>query len=136
MESISSVLPIVGVLLVIAGAAAFIWSYYMASLNKAQLESLRGDRDDLITRVGILEDQRTEAGRLGVLKDEKILKLEREIEVLKGIVTHDATIKDLIVAVQKHDKNVEVKYTDYMQIIGTVLQHVERLLEIQEKRGP
>lgn len=135
MDEFTKVLSIFAVVIAIAGSAAFIWAYYMASLSKAQLQNLRDDRDDLITRVSLLESEKDETTRLGVLKDNKILKLEREIDVLKGIVTHDSTIKDLIKAVQVHDEHVESKYVDYMEVNATLLKHVERLLDLQERGG-
>ena len=132
MSTLATVLAIFAAVIGIAGGAAFVWAYYMVSLNKEQVQALRGDRDDLITRVKLLEDDREQrildAAKAKVEKQE----LEAKITVLEGIVTHDATINELIVAVNKHDSNVEVKYAEYIRIATDVQEICKRLLDRME----
>lgn len=132
MSTLATVLAIFGAVIGIAGGAAFVWAYYMVSLNREQVQALRGDRDDLITRVKLLEDDREQrildAAKAKVEKQE----LEAKITVLEGIVTHDATINELIVAVNKHDSNVEVKYAEYIRIATDVQEICKRLLDRME----
>lgn len=129
MTQFTQVLSIFSVVMTVVGAAAFIWAYYMANLNRAQIAALRGDRDDLITRVGLLEADREALKDAAIIKDKTIAEATAKIAVLEGIVTHDATIKQLIAAVNRHDENVETKYETYMTVINKVLVSLELLLE-------
>lgn len=131
-ENISTVVILFAGVLVLIGAAAFIWAYYLVSLNKNQIEALRGDRDDLMTRVDLLEKDRERLSIDAAKKDSKLAEAQSKITVLEGIVTHDASINELIRTVNNHDENVEKRYDEYMKIISQVLQAVEIIIERQD----
>lgn len=126
MDRFQQIVTVFAFVMTVVGAAAFIWAYYMASLNKNQLEALRGDRDDLNERVKRLEAEKLE-------RDVKIEKLQTESKVLRDLVTNESKINDLLSALATHDANVEQKYTDYMAVTGTVLETTERVLERLEQ---
>lgn len=129
MTTFTTALSVFAAILGIAGAAAFVWAYYMVSLNKEQVAALRGDRDDLITRVKLLEEDREQRILLAAQTKVEKNELEAKIAVLEGIVTHDATINELIKAVERHDNNVERKYAEYITIATNTQQTVSRLLD-------
>ena len=129
MDQFTQILSIIAVILTITGAAAAVWAYSMASFSKAQIEALRGDRDDLKERVEILEEDREYLKKKALEKDKILEKANAKIAVLEGIVTHDVAITSLIATVQAHDANVEQHYNDYVGIISQVLQANEHILE-------
>lgn len=134
MGDFQKILTIIASVMTVAGGAAFIWAYYVASLNKAQIEALRGDRDDLLKRVGILEEDKKQLEQTAVKKDQAITETQAKVKVLESIVTHDVTINELIRTVASHDQNVQEHYDDYMKIMSQVLQANERILEHMERR--
>lgn len=135
MTTFATALSVFAAILGIAGAAAFVWAYYMVSLNKEQVAALRGDRDDLITRVKLLEEDREQRILLAAQTKVEKNELEAKIAVLEGIVTHDATINELIKAVERHDNNVERKYAEYITIATNTQQTVSRLLDRLEAQN-
>lgn len=135
MNNLTQVLLLFASILGVVGAASFVYAYYLVSLNKNQIEALRGDRDDLIKRVELLESDREELKKAAAKKDTQLAEASAKITVLEGIVTHDAIIQDLIVSLNRHDKNVETHYADYMAIVSQVLQATENLIEKWEKHA-
>lgn len=85
MNLSASLSAVLGVL-VLASTAGSVVAFYRATLAKSIIEGLRGDRDDLIVRVGL---QETEIARMAV----RMLSLEAENETLR-------TMKDSTHAVE------------------------------------
>ena len=75
-DAVNIAAAVLGIIVLIAGAVVF----SRASLVKAQLEALRGDRDDLQARVDRLEQE-------GKEKDNKITQLETKAQALETVVT-------------------------------------------------
>lgn len=91
---------IVGAILIVGTLVAVV----RANLAKAQVEALRGDRDDLMTRVQILEqnheDEKERANRLEARVAEEV----RAREVLERLVTGHDDIQNLAQQVAAHDE--------------------------------
>jgi len=95
--NINAIGEIILAVLTILGGAAGAFGYLRASYAKAQIDALRGDRDDLSARV-----QRLEA-------DNKDLETELEKEVtsrkaLETVVTAKAEIAKLVTILDSHDQ--------------------------------
>jgi hypothetical protein len=71
------------VLIALVSAASTVARY---SYVKAQLDNLRGDRDDLIKRVEILESDRTSLQQKNELLEHTILEERRKVAVLENVV--------------------------------------------------
>lgn len=134
MESLSSYLPLLGVVLVIVSTLAFIYAYYTMNLSKAQIQALRGDRDDLIVRLDNLREELDEVKSLRA--DEQVEKQELKTQVitLQSLVTHDSKINDLIDGLNAHDVKVSKKYEEYMSSNREILKRIDRLLALEETR--
>jgi hypothetical protein len=135
MESLSAYLPIVGVILVIVSTLAFIYAYYTMNLSKAQIAALRGDRDDQTARIKRLEDLIAEYEKRRESDLIEKQELKTLVTTLQGLVTHDTKINELIIKLDAHDTKVENKYTEYMESNREILNRIDRLLVIQERRN-
>lgn len=132
MDNLSRFLPLVGVILVLVSTLAFIYAYYTMNLSKAQIEALRGDRDDQAIRIKRLEDELKEVHSLREQDQIEKQELRTQVFTLQGLVTHDTKINELVQKLHDHDLNVEKKYADYMQSNREILLRVDRLLELWE----
>jgi uncharacterized coiled-coil DUF342 family protein len=103
------VVSIIGV----AGAVGIAIAVFRASYAKAQVEGLRGDRDDLIKRVEILEESKKE---LEVERD----KLSAESAQLKNVV---ATLERVVTGREQLDNIVTIlgQHTDGITQIASGL---------------
>ena len=131
MDTISSLLPVFGVVLVIVSTLAFIYAYYTMNLSKAQIVALRGDRDDQAVRIDRLEkeidDYKTQRAQDLVEKQE----LRAQVITLQSLVTHDTSINDLITGLHEHDRKVTHKYEEYMSSNREILHRIDKLLLLE-----
>jgi len=80
MESVNALVAIIGGLLALIVAVAAAVAMARASFAKAQIEALRGDRDDLTARVQMLESEN--------LRVSQALQVEQQArKVLERVVT-------------------------------------------------
>ena len=95
----SIILVIVAVIGLVASVAAIL-AYAKANFAKAQIEALRGDRDDLQARVKILEEEnpRTEAS----------LRVEQsKVSALEKVVTGKEELKLIQIRLESHEKSMQ-----------------------------
>lgn len=128
--TVVKVLGIVATLMTIVGGAAFIYAYYLVSFNRNQLEGLRNDRDDLITRIELLEADKEDRIRKSAADAEEIAKLEAKVVVLESVLTHDTAINGLIDTVTAHDIKVEQRYIKYMESNQEILAATRELVQL------
>lgn len=95
-DPITLVLSILGIIVIVAAAAAVA----RASFVKAQLDALRGDRDDLVARVNILEDENIRIST--ELKAETVRR-----EALEKVVTAKEQIDAVSLMLKKHDDRAQ-----------------------------
>lgn len=106
-DPLAVTLTILGLIALVASAVAV----GRSALVKAQLEALRGDRDDLNIRVGILEheneilkrDLKEESGRRQTL--ERVITAQEEIKILGSkLDEHDKLAREIntnVIAIKK-----------------------------------
>jgi hypothetical protein len=110
------IFAIIGVLTALAAAAAIIRATYA----KTQIEALRGDRDDLVARVGILEQENTrlkadldtEAEKRKAL--ETVVTARREIGELRALLERH---HETALSAEKTIKAVEVKVNNIARLV-------------------
>lgn len=101
----AGVLALIGIVTALAAAAAIA----RGSFAKAQIEALRGDRDDLQRRVEFLEDEYD--------RTRKELQAEKEkVDVLTGVVTGEAQLQSILTFLDDHGKTL----TKVLQAIENV----------------
>lgn len=76
---VSKVVSVLGVLFGILVAAAAAVAMARASFAKAQIEALRGDRDDLLKRVDLLEADNVRISEAHKQAEEKVRVLEKVV---------------------------------------------------------
>lgn len=113
---------------VLLGFAAVAVSYYKAKVTEAQLAALRGDRDDLKTRVDRLETDKTR------LETENTALLSR-VSVLESLVSPNDAIAKLVDALQAHDDNVATRYARQDKNIVQILKHLDKMIETREAQS-
>lgn len=128
-------LQVLGVVLGIAGAIAFVFAYGKANLANAQLTSLRGDRDDQAARIDRLEDEVNEWKAKWEEERTRRQQVETRVTILQGLVTHDSKINELIEIVTKHDGNVEDRFGDLMKSNNELLTLLGKLVESLESHA-
>ena len=113
---------------VLLGFAAIAVSYYKAKVTEAQLTALRGDRDDLKTRVERLESDKTR------LETENSALLAR-VSVLESLVSPNDAIAKLVEALQSHDDNAATRYARQDRNIVQILKHLDKMIEAMEDQS-
>lgn len=107
---LGSVFNLLAVAVTLVAAVASVTAFARASFAKAQIEALRGDRDDLQERCDRLEND------LAATKDQ--LETEKgKVAVLEGITIgkeHLVTIENLL---KRHDENVVKAVTGLKELI-------------------
>ena len=86
---------------------------------------MRGDRDDLKTRVERLETDKTR------LETENTALLAR-VSVLESLVSPNDAIAKLVDALQAHDDNAATRYAKQDRNIVQVLKHLDKMIEAME----
>lgn len=132
LDQVKDILQLLGYLLVFVAAVAVVFGYGKVKTTDQMLQGLRGDRDDLQTRVARLEEEKKK------LEDDNT-KLHNEVLVLKDMVTNREVINTLVAAFERHDQVVAQRYDEYRQTIDhmvDILQsNQQQLVHILEGRS-
>lgn len=126
MSSADSWLRIIAVVFAILGFLAVGVGYYKAKVTEAQLDALRGDRDDLKQRVDRLEGDKTR------LEGENNTLISR-VQVLESLVSPNEAINTLVAALKVHDDNVAERYKKNDRTLADIMGHVDQILNHLEK---
>lgn len=118
-------------ILLVGSAAALI----RASLANAQVTALRGDRDDLLKRVDILEhDSQTQVHRAESL--ERALAEERRARMtLERVITGREQLDAILQLLQHHDARVDQFFAELQHHDHLVTQHHQEHEEAAERRA-
>lgn len=119
--TLNIVFTIFGLVVLLAAAAAFA----RASFAKAQIDALRGDRDDLQKRVEILEGENT---RISTELDAEKVKLVAEqgkVRILENITIG----KDHLVTIERMISTHDEAVVEVSKNINQHLVNIERLLK-------
>jgi hypothetical protein len=110
---------------VLLGFTAVAVAFYKAKVTEAQLTALRGDRDDLKTRVERLEGDKVR------LETENSALLAR-VSVLESLVSPNEAIAKLVDALAAHDDNVGTRYAKQDRNINQILKHLDKIVASME----
>lgn len=121
---LSDLSGLLSAVLVIVAVAAAAWG----GLNRENLKTVRESNKDLIERVSILEAQQT-------IDRADIVRLTGENEVLRSVVTGEATLVALGSAVHDVQETLNTHHSAAEQWIGTLDNHVVQLIDLAKAQG-
>jgi biopolymer transport protein ExbB/TolQ len=112
-DSSNIIVAILAILTFIALAAGVV-GYARANFAKAQIEALRGDRDDLLTRVQILENDK-------VRTDAALLAEQGKVAALEKVVTGKEDLEHIQASLTEHDQLMRDQATKIMENLTLIL---------------
>lgn len=121
---------IIGAILLVGTLAAVV----RANLAKAQVEALRGDRDDLLKRVEILERDRAadKAAHDSVARD--LAEERRARQVLERVVTGREQLDQITTLLLQHDQRVDgIRQTIENGMARVEVMHTEHENSAEER---
>lgn len=131
MQTVQTLLGILGILLGLVVIAASITAYYKVSVSQAQIKELRADRDDQQIRIERLK----EALAAERLEREKVTTqyetLLKRYEQLEKVVTGREQLDHLQQQLDAHDQRVNILHSDLKQRLDLLEAHMRN-----DKRGP
>jgi uncharacterized protein (DUF3084 family) len=129
--NLTTVAGILQLLAIIAGlivAAATVVAFFRANLARAQIEGLRGDRDDLIDRNERLTKTLAELKESNAVRDATISEQVHKIHILEKVVTGREQLNHLQKQLDAHDKRVDERHITLVKMMGEVVES-NRLLK-------
>jgi chromosome segregation ATPase len=129
MDSINTLLPILGWAAVATGGAASLFALFRSKYIKATLEELRGDRDDQAVRIQRLEKERDELERGNIRRDAIIEQLTSQNDTLKDALSGKAQLNHLQAQLDAHDKRVDDRHAALTKTMLEVVVSNEALSE-------
>lgn len=121
---VHQVLLVIAALIAIIVAVASVAAFLRASLAKAQIDALRGDRDDLKERVRILEEE----------NERKTLALQTEadkVKVLERVVTGKEALDRLQVSVDEAFVKLDNKHDELYRCLDETKKAVQELILLE-----
>lgn len=136
MMDVVKLLQVSAVVVGLVTLAAAVFAVFRASLAKAQIEALRGDRDDLQKRVDRLEDENTDLEESNKIRDATINEQINKIHTLEKVVTGREQLNHLQKQLDAHDKRIDERHAglsskmdDVMKAVGALIESNETLIE-------
>lgn len=122
------ILQIIGVALGLIVALATVVAFFRANLAKTQIESLRGDRDDLQKRVDRLETENDDLVEGNQVRDATINEQISKIHTLEKIVTGREQLNHLQKQLDAHDKRVDERHSRLVDMMNSVVDASRSLM--------
>lgn len=120
MNSLGSVIGILGgicgILVLVAGA----WVNFKGSYNKARLEALREDLGDYRDRVNQLESKE-------IIQSKDIQRLSSENDLLKGLVTQRAQVEQVLEELSLHHAEAMRQWEGMNEILRKMEENSKEL---------
>lgn len=117
MDSVAQVLGVTGGLIAILGAIVGVLLFVRGSYNKARLQALREDNDDLRKRV---DDQDKELEKCRIREDKhdaEIKALRSENLLLRDMVTSKAEVGQLMDLLATHHRRAETAWANILKTL-------------------
>lgn len=117
MDNVAQVLGVTGGLIAILGAIVGVLLFVRGSYNKARLQALREDNDDLRKRV---DDQDKELEKCRIREDKhdaEIKALRSENLLLRDMVTSKAEVGQLMDLLATHHRRAETAWANILKTL-------------------
>lgn len=127
MNNVSQIFAAIGVILAVLVAVGAGLTLVRGSYNKARIQALREDNEDLRARVGDVEEKLEQSEAREAVLSAKVEHVESENQLLTALVTQKANVDEVLSLLNTHHEAA-------MQWMAKLTAAIVDLGEQQEKR--